>query len=571
MRLALVLTMFTVLILSSYALLLKPTQPPVKTVHLKIPPELVPIPPPLPPRHVRVPANGAASFDCATVKVAEWPLPDTTTKLVMEEIMGHKILAYDSITSPGQITPCYLHPLIGTLLRSYGDHRPLKLTPDMMWLLILQGVSVHVNENHEQLKKVLFKNQTPQTIVVRNDSLNFKKPDEWKKLTHDFTAAVEKYTKTNMRSFFSQEFSTTSALEKTVYDITLLEAVKKSFKYVGMSGCGIPHIRLGGTRADWQKIYDNLDELNALGLNFWVKEIKPIMQEFLNACDGKVDLKFWNSIFKEELYYGTHNLSGWIIKFFPYIKNYVEFKKAEPEMGITTLISKYVKNPYLEGETYLLSGLQTDDLPSGISTVEMVWEQHDLKTGKFMAKVPLTLRGGFVGIIQDAKTLELSTCINWAICDTVKMREFEYNLRDRAEYGNTTHPNEYWTIQVFDTVNVQPVFDSLRNKTATAGLADFNKRFIQALKKYPELKNVVKSGFVLKGVVTSMGTMAKIDLHGILNTVQKNLILKELLPLSRNWSPPYKMLQDLTMHGPQDRPKERYFKVNYPVTLKIKE
>src|SRR5262249_48555239 len=35
------------------------------------------------------------------------------------------------------------HPLIAALHRAFCDHRPLSLSPDMIWLLIAQGVANH--------------------------------------------------------------------------------------------------------------------------------------------------------------------------------------------------------------------------------------------------------------------------------------------------------------------------------------------------------------------------------------------------------------------------------------------
>jgi hypothetical protein len=35
---------------------------------------------------------------------------------------------------------------------AYAGHRPVALSPDMIWLMICQGVAHHINANAEQLR-----------------------------------------------------------------------------------------------------------------------------------------------------------------------------------------------------------------------------------------------------------------------------------------------------------------------------------------------------------------------------------------------------------------------------------
>lgn len=49
-------------------------------------------------------------------------------------------------------------------------------------------------------------------------------------------------------------FSTTTSLEKTVSEITIMETVKSYFEFITiMIVCGIPEITLEGTPQDWKK------------------------------------------------------------------------------------------------------------------------------------------------------------------------------------------------------------------------------------------------------------------------------------------------------------------------------
>src|SRR5262249_40929519 len=41
------------------------------------------------------------------------------------------------------------HPVIAALHRAFSDHRPVSLSPDMIWLLIAQAVANHINAHAE--------------------------------------------------------------------------------------------------------------------------------------------------------------------------------------------------------------------------------------------------------------------------------------------------------------------------------------------------------------------------------------------------------------------------------------
>src|SRR5262245_16015617 len=44
------------------------------------------------------------------------------------------------------------HPVLFALHRAFTQHRPLCLSPDMIWLLLCQGVANHVNVHAERLR-----------------------------------------------------------------------------------------------------------------------------------------------------------------------------------------------------------------------------------------------------------------------------------------------------------------------------------------------------------------------------------------------------------------------------------
>jgi len=45
------------------------------------------------------------------------------------------------------------HPLIGAAALAFKQHYPLVLSPDMIWLTVLQGVAQHVSNNAEMQRR----------------------------------------------------------------------------------------------------------------------------------------------------------------------------------------------------------------------------------------------------------------------------------------------------------------------------------------------------------------------------------------------------------------------------------
>ncbi len=166
---------------------------------------------------------------------------------------GRKILFYPDAQHNDLIIPTNgANVLLETVHRCYDEHRPLVLSPDIIWLTICQGISLHVNENFEKLKHKVFKDVSSKKIEIRNDNLDLGSA-HWKELIDSMAITTKKYTKEDLYDYYVENFSTTNDIITASYQITLLDSYKKIIEYVAITGCGIPSIHLSGTKEDWQK------------------------------------------------------------------------------------------------------------------------------------------------------------------------------------------------------------------------------------------------------------------------------------------------------------------------------
>src|SRR5215471_2816238 len=158
---------------------------------------------------------------------------------------------YDIVAQSKIATPLVgfgYHPFFQGVHAAYTDHRPLVLSPDMMWLIISQGFAQHVNANAEKLRGRFVKFQGKVSLVVRvkreHDMLN--DPDApWGEVFPEFTKQIAEHTGEPLMKTLTADFTTTTPVEAIASQITIMEAMKSYFEYVVMrESCGIPEITL---------------------------------------------------------------------------------------------------------------------------------------------------------------------------------------------------------------------------------------------------------------------------------------------------------------------------------------
>ena len=215
-----------------------------------------------------------------------------------------------------------------TIVRAYADHRPIVLSPDMVWLLISQGFARYVNAHPEELRNQLVSHTGKMDLVIETEKELLEGDPEWDKLIDAFAKQINEYTKEDIAKTITADFTTTGTIERITSQITLMETMKSYFDYiVHYIACGIPTVTLTGTPEDWEKVLEKTKQLEKYGMEDWIQSLTPILTEFVNASKGKPDQTFWQSMVKKnnpnKLVGGNCDLrnptelDGWILKLFP--------------------------------------------------------------------------------------------------------------------------------------------------------------------------------------------------------------------------------------------------------------
>lgn len=277
---------------------------------------------------------------------------------------------------------------------AYDAHLPLILSPDMLWLTIAHGVSQHINNNAEELRHQFVNHEGKKKIEVFEDSFIKGDPgNNWQHMFGQFSNEISEYIG-KKRDLIVSDFSTTGPVELAASEVVLMEAMQKYFSYECTTCCGIPQITLLGTKADWVGIQNKVRAISEFGLDWWVKELEPIVDEFIRASDGNANKSFWQNIYKEGGGSGGPYLSGWSVSLFPYLKD---------RGGEFTRKNEFrAPKGYFEGET-------TSSFPIGLAKAPFQWNYYD-------EVFQMEIAAGFTGVLSN-EAGEISPQIGWAVRD----------------------------------------------------------------------------------------------------------------------------------------------------------
>lgn len=343
-------------------------------------------------------------FKVSDVPRADVPLPTVKTHIAIQNLVRTPVESCCDYS--GDVIAVDHHALIAAAHVAFDEHRPLTLSPDMLWLAIVQGVAQHVNLNAEELRKEFVQHDEKKKIHVRRDDFRIRSPENpWPEVFGAFSAEIQKHIGAN-HALFVETFSTTGAVEKAAFEVALLDAMQSYFNFELQTLCGIPEVILEGQTADWEKILRKLADVERLGLNFWTEKLQPILRQFIRASQGDVDRTFWQSLYKINDNSGGPYITGWITYLIPYVQD------KDRESGHVT----YTQNPFITEPADDFSGLSTNHFSSGLSIAPFVWNylgnEHDYE-----------FIGGFVGVTQDAQSLAVRPKIGWAVRPVPKQRE----------------------------------------------------------------------------------------------------------------------------------------------------
>jgi len=321
--------------------------------------------------------------------------------------------------------------------KAFYKHYPLILSPDIFWLTIAQGLANHVNQDPEGMRKAFVDFKGKETITIsRPEFVKGSPRNDWSSVFPEFAQAIGGFIGKDAVEMVTCNFSTSGPTERIVSQITLMDTVQHYFEYEMVCGCGIPSIGLRGTVEDWKNVRAKAEKLKRFGLEWWLKELLPVLDQFVKAAQDRHDAKFWRAIcnFSGASGFNGAPISGWLQVFFPYLnasgasfgrkskdgkikdgpKRSLRVNKGLDEYwksyksGITA--ATYQRNGF--GDTGCGFGVDLEDIPPSLSSAP--FKYIDIPSGSVYN---MAFLGGITALVQHSESLALEPVVGWAVVD----------------------------------------------------------------------------------------------------------------------------------------------------------
>lgn len=318
------------------------------------------------------------------------------------------------------------HGFIAAATAAFAQHYPMAVRPQHFWLMIMQGVATHVEQNAEAVRAKWVRHKGKKTLVVRCDEFCLGSENNWASVVDgkgdSFSAQIDNHVVEGVSEALSPAFSDTTPEEHIAAKITVMDVCKSFFTYKCSTMCGFPSITMEGTIEDWRALRANAEALvtqrcTADFAKKWTAALLPLLDKFVAeysaaALGGKAgDEKFWNSMCKRGGTSGSGAstwFNGWFNILFPFIQT--RFNRYavpySPSNG-------YVKEGRNGGHYGMhapegVQGPDCEDFPGGLAEAPVEWDY----LGK---SVPLKFKAGFVGATQDRDTGLVRPAVGWFI------------------------------------------------------------------------------------------------------------------------------------------------------------
>ncbi len=328
-----------------------------------------------------------------------------------EDVLAHSF-GDDKIVNRFEYNPFFFG-----LCDAYANHRPVILSPDIIWILISQGFDNHINNNSEKFREYIVGFEGKRQLKVTLSP--YSKETDWYSIIDSFYIKLASEVKGGLSDVMLCDFSTSDKVDIMVSKVNLMETVKSYYDFLVLYAiCGIPEITLTGTTGDWERVKQKTLELEKYDLSWWTKRLIPILDEFIEASKGNVNTDFWKKMVhvdEPDFCGDPRKIDGWMTDFYPYDKDGKRLKGGP----ITDL----------------------DKLPSEIVKVKIESAVVDY-SGNTIDKGWLEMWAGFWGLEQDNSTFAIKPKTGWMI------RKFDQTSIERELFSRANTPNSFYGIKI---------------------------------------------------------------------------------------------------------------------------
>ena len=168
-------------------------------------------------------------------------------------------------------------PVLAAVYTAFSQHRPLVLTPDAVWITIVQGVAHHMTVHGERLRSRFVAHQGTLELGFSCRDWVVRSPENpWPEAFAAWAGQIRNHVGGEVHDSLVCDFSTSGPVKRTVSQIVMMDVFERYFHYILYCICGIPTVTLEGTPDDWRRLADKAAALAAFDLDWWLAHLLPI-------------------------------------------------------------------------------------------------------------------------------------------------------------------------------------------------------------------------------------------------------------------------------------------------------
>jgi hypothetical protein len=243
-------------------------------------------------------SEGSITFSVSNVEKCNIPLSIVPASEAFQFRTKHVCEGLPQFSEADSLVPVSANGFLAAFHLGFAKHYPVVVSPDIIWLVLCQGLSTHIQQHSEEFRGKLIGFSDKETITIQHDEFVKGQNNNWPAAFEEFTTETKKLLKDSLFDIMIPQFSTSGVAEKIAFEITFLESVSEYFNYVVLTACGIPEITLLGTPDDWKQIRKNVETFREFGLDKWINDLEPILDVrtstdissayFLTFCGAKI-------------------------------------------------------------------------------------------------------------------------------------------------------------------------------------------------------------------------------------------------------------------------------------------
>lgn len=288
----------------------------------------------------------------------------------IQQKLGHHGSNFVHMFNPGTVSL-----FVQGMHEAFAVHQNFSISPEMLWYVIINEVSLHIKLQPETYRHLFTKDLNKNLIQVRDDSLIRGSESDWGRAIGKFADEFERVLPGEVMSVILPKFSTLTDESSVALLIAFMDAASSYYHYKVDTLCGIPRIRLTGTPADWKLFGIHIEQLRHMfpGLKSYFDRLIPTLRQIIFSVHGKVDVGFWESMYKYKSESGSDRVNGWVTTLFAHWLDWDDKLEPLPAWAI-------------EGNDIPSTGF-----PAHITQVPFVWN--------YMGKeIPMTFASGAFGV-----------------------------------------------------------------------------------------------------------------------------------------------------------------------------